>query len=126
MRQIPANKMTVLHTGGTTQSSSPIYYDFNGVTGGDPNVDVWPVPNAAYTLNFDMVIPQEDLSADADVLTVPHWPVVLGAIAKAMAERGEDGGFMFAEAESNYQKALSDSIALDAANLPFETIWNVV
>lgn len=125
LRQIAAKRMTQLHTGADTQYASPIYYDFNGSTSGDPNVDMWPVPDGAYVINFDMVIPQEDLSEDTDVLTVPEYPVILGAYAKAVAERGEDGGFMFAEAESNYQKAMSDAIAIDASNLPHETIWGV-
>lgn len=125
MRQVPAKYMTQLHTGADSQSASPLYFDFNGSTGGDPNVDVWPVPDGVYNLNFDLVVPQDDLSADADVLTVPEYPVLLGAFAKALAERGEDGGMMFAEAESNYQKALADAIGLDAVNTPFENTWEV-
>lgn len=126
MTPLPSRTMTQNYTGGNIISASPVHYDFNGSTGGDPNVDVWPQPNSVETLNFDLIIPQDDLSGDTDVLTVPEWPVILGAYAKAVAERGEDGGFMFAEAESNYQKALSDAIAIDAGNVPFETIWEVV
>lgn len=126
MTPLPSRTMTQNYTGGNIISASPVHYDFNGSTGGDPNVDVWPQPNSVETLNFDLIIPQDDLSEDTDVLTVPEWPVILGAYAKAVAERGEDGGFMFAEAESNYQKALSDAIAIDAGNVPFETIWEVV
>ena len=81
------------------------------------------MPDGSYNINFDLIVPQDDLSADADELTLPEYPVILGAYAKALAERGEDGGFMFAEAESNYQKSLSDAVALDAGNLPFETVW---
>jgi hypothetical protein len=116
--------MTTLFNGSDSQPGSPYYYDYNGSVSGDPNVDVWPIPDGVYNLNFDMVVPQDDLSADGDTLTVGEWPVLLGAYAKALAERGEDGGFMFAEAESNYQKTLSDAIALDARNLPFETVWD--
>jgi len=126
MTQIPSRQMTLNYTGGSIISDSPVEFDFNGSTDGDPNVDVWPQPCAVENLNFDMVIPQEDLSADADILTVSEYPVILGAYAKAAAERGEDGGFMFAEAESNYQKALSDAIAIDASNLPYELMWETV
>lgn len=126
MSPLPSRTMTQYYNGGNVISDSPIHYDFNGSTGGDPNVDVWPQPNSIENLNFDLIIPQVELSDDADILTVPEWPVILGAYAKALAERGEDGGFMFAEAENNYQKALSDAVALDAGNVPFETIWEVV
>ena len=126
MFQISSKEMTQNYTGGNIISNSPTSFDFNGSTDGDPNVDVYPQPNSVENLNFDMVIPQIDLDADADILTVPEYPVILGAYAKAAAERGEDGGFMFAEAESNYQKALQDAIAIDASNLPFETIWETV
>jgi hypothetical protein len=124
MRIVPATYMTTLFNGADSQPGSPYYYDYNGSTGGDPNIDVWPIPDGVYNLNFDMVVPQNDLSDDADILTVSEWPVILGAYAKGLAERGEDGGFMFAEAESNYQKSLSDAVALDARNLPFETVWD--
>lgn len=123
LRQIPSRKMTELHNGDDNQLSSPVYFDFNGSSGGDPDVDLWPIPDGAYNINFDLVIPQDDLSADGDTITVPEWPVILGTYAKALAERGEDGGFMYAEAESRYQSALADAIALDAANLPYETVW---
>lgn len=123
LRQISSRKMTELHNGSTAQYAQPEYFDFNGNTSGDPNVDFWPIPEAVYNINFDMVIPQADLSSDTDVLTIPEYPVILGAYAKALSERGEDGGFMYAEAESRYRAALSDAIAMDAANLPYETIW---
>ena len=120
-----ARVMSGYFNGESQVSGSPIKFDFNGSTDGDPNVDVWPVPDAIENLNFDIVLPQVDLSVDTDILTVPEYPVILGAYAKAAAERGEDGGFMFAEAESNYQKALADAIAIDAHNVPSELIWGI-
>jgi hypothetical protein len=125
LHKIPAIRMTKLHNGSETQQASPIYFDYNGTTNGDPVVDLWPVPDGAYTLNFDMVLPQVDLASDEDEILIPYWPIVLGTYAKALAERGEDGGFMYREAESNYQSALSDAIAIDAMNVPSETMWTV-
>jgi hypothetical protein len=123
MYQVPSRDMTQFHNTDNTQNATPIYFDFNGSTSGDPNVDLWPIPDASYVINFDMVIPQDSLSSDDDTLTVPEWPVILGAYAKAIDERGEDNGVLFTKAEDKYMKALSDAIALDAANLPFETLW---
>ena len=126
LTQIPSRTMTEYHNGGNTQSAAPMYFDFNGSTDGDPNVDLYPIPDGAYDINFDLIIPQDDLENDADVLTVPEYPIILGAYAKAISERGEDGSTMFAEAEAKYQKALSDAISIDARNLPYETIWTTV
>ena len=111
---------------GTPQQAQPLYYDFNGATSGDVNTDMYPVPDAAYVVNYNMVIPQDDLSADGDELTVPSWPVILGAYAKALSERGEDGGTAFAETVRMYNMAVSDAIAIDAQKVPHETVWEAV
>lgn len=111
---------------GTPQESAPLYFDINGSSSGDPNTDMYPVPDKAYTINYNMIIPQADFTADADELTVPSWPVILGAYAKALSERGEDGGTQFAEAASMYQMALSDAIAIDTQKVPHEIVWESV
>jgi len=65
----------------------PYYYNFNGVNAnGDTQVDVYPIPDAAYTLFFDLYIPQEELANDADSMLVPKEPVVLLAYARALVE----------------------------------------
>lgn len=118
--------MTLQFTTATTQQGAPIYYDLNGQTSGDSNVDVFPIPDASYNLNFNMVIPQSELTAISEELTVPDYPVLLGAYAKAIAERGEDSGLSYRDALVNAEKALSDAIAMDAINTPSELIWEVV
>jgi len=126
MSLIPSKQMTQLYTGGVANTGSPLQFDFNGQIDGDVNVDVYPEPNGVYNLNFDLVVPQDDLINNEDVLSTPEYPTILGAYAKAAAERGEDGGFMFAEAESNYQKALADAISIDASYNATELYWGVV
>lgn len=126
MQKVPYGFMNKLFlTSGTVQTGHPEFYDINGTSGGDPNVNVWPIPNATDYLNFNMVIPQVDLSADTDTLTVPYMPVVLGAYAKAVSERGEDGSTMYAESMNNYMTALSDAIAIDSYNVSEELDWRV-
>ena len=66
------------------------------------------------TLRFDMVIPQADLSADSDRLTIPSNPVLQMAYAMALRERGETGGQSAIEQFGVANDALSDAIALDA------------
>ena len=112
-----------------TQKESPMYYDVNGNTDGDMNVDLYPIPNAAETINFNMVVPQSNLTAgtdDSTSITVPSQPVIIGAYAKALSERGEDSGTQYAEAQKQYALALSDAIAIDSINYTDELNWEVV
>lgn len=94
---------------------SPQYYNFNGVNvNGDTQVDLFPIPNGAYTIRFNIVKPQVELSNNADVLLVPHEPVIFLAYAKALSERGEDGGLASNEAAQLYRQSLADAIALES------------
>lgn len=103
----------------------PAYYNFNGIdTNGDTQVDVYPVPDSAYTLYFDLYIPQDELVNDADTMLVPKEPVVLLAFARSLVERGEDGGLNSSEAYSMYKSALSDYIALESSRYPEEECWS--
>ena len=126
MQLAPYKWMNLQFTTGNTQNASPSYYDINGNSSGDPNVDLYPIPDAAYIINFNMIVPQSDFSADDTELVVPSWPVILGAYAKALSERGEDAGTQFAEAANMYQTALSDAIAIDAQKVPHELVWEPV
>ena len=106
---------------------SPYLYNIEGRdSNGDPYVNLYPRPNSIESIDFNMVIPQDSLSTDADILTVPEWPVILGAHMRAISERGEDGGQTFGEMRSDYQAALSDAIGIDSGNVPDEMIWTVV
>ena len=118
--------MTMQFTTSSTQQSSPVYYDINGQTNGDFNVDIYPIPDSVYNLNFNMVIPQDELTGISEELIVPEQPVVLGAYAKAIAERGEDSGLSYRDALVNAEKALSDAISIDSINIPSEYIWEQV
>ena len=110
---------------GSSTESSPIYYNIAGSTSGDADVQVYPTPDAIETLNFYMVVPQNDLAADGTEITVPSWPIILGAYAKAVLERGEDGGTQFQAAALMYNSALSDAVAIDSGNAPSELNWTV-
>lgn len=50
----------------------------------------FPIPDAAYTVQFEFVVPQDDLAEDTDVLLVPAEPVWREALVRAMEERGEE------------------------------------
>ena len=103
---------------------APMYYNFNGTdTNGDTLIDVFPIPNGTYNLRFNVIRPQVELVANSDKLLVPHEPVILGALARAQAERGEDGGVQSAETYALFKQSLADAIALESARYVEESEW---
>jgi len=107
------------------ETGAPTYYNFNGVAPtGDTQVDLFPVPDKAYTIFFNLFMPQEELLLDNDTMYVPKEPVVLLAYARSLVERGEDGGMSSSEAAAMYKAALSDYIALEASRYPEEECWS--
>lgn len=107
---------------GNLAPSEPQYYNLNGISSdGDHFIDLFPVPNGSYEIRVNVVSPQPDLENDGDVIRIPYQIVVEGALARAISERGEDGGYQ--EQEERYRRIASDYIALDAGNRPDETLW---
>jgi hypothetical protein len=108
-----------------TQAGTPQYYNFNGTdSAGDTQVDLFPIPNGVYNIRFNVILPQPLLEADADNLLVPSEPVVFLAYAKALAERGEDGGLLSSEAYGLYKTSLADAISLEAGRYFEEETWS--
>ena len=108
----------------TFPTGSPVYYNFNGVgVDGDTLVDLFPIPDAEYTIRFNVTQRNLPLSADSDRILIPTRPVILLATAMAIEERGEDGGQQSANAYMASRSALADEIALDAARHQEDTIW---
>ena len=122
-----AHEMNNLFLNSTPSSASPRYYSFNGVSSdGDTLIDLYPIPNGVYTLRFNVIKRTGDLTTDSDTLSIPSQPVIHLAYAKAVEERGEDGGVAGASAYNTAQRVISDAIALDAAKHPEETLWYTV
>lgn len=112
---------------GTVPQGSPYYYNFNGMSvDGDTKIDVLPVPEKAYSLLFNLFIPQEELTTNAEKMLVPKEPVILLAYARSLVERGEDGGLNSSEAYSMYKSSLADAIAIEAGRYQEEDTWNWV
>lgn len=106
------------------RTGAPTYYTYNGVdSSGDTQIDVYPTPDKEYTIRFNCVKRQADLSADSDELTVPSMPVIHMAIAMLARERGETGGTSAPEYFAIADRYLSDAIALDAQKHPEEVIF---
>ena len=122
-----AHEFNNIFLNGTPETGEPRYYSFNGISAdGDTQVDIYPIPDGAYNLRFNVVLRSTDLVNDADTLRIPAQPVIQLAYAKAVEERGEDGGASGLSAYLTAQRVASDAIALDAAKHPEETIWYTV
>lgn len=106
----------------TPQTGSPTYYNFNGVdSNGDSQIDFYPVPDKAYTIRVHAVVPQGNLVNNTDVLLVSSDLVIEGAVAKAISERGDDGGSQ--EQASLYKSAVADYIAIESQMRQDEITW---
>jgi len=123
MQQVPTNWMNRQYFLGTIQGAAPTYYNYSGISGDDTQVDVWPRPDGEYSLRFELIIPQENLTANADTLKIPAYLVQMLAYAKAVGERGEDGGTSFSEIYQQYRLALADAVAIEKNRYDDETTW---
>jgi hypothetical protein len=115
------NRMFLL---SSTAKNSPMYYNFSGTdSNGDTKVDLFPIPDGVYNLSFNVTRPQVELVSNSDAILVPHEPVILGALARAQAERGEDGGVQSAETYALFKQSLSDAISLESSRYVEESEW---
>ena len=97
----------------------PEYYAFDGVdASGDTKVSLYSRPDGVYTILFSLTVPQATLSSDATSILVSDTLVAQNAYARALVERGEDGGLSSSEAYQLYRSMLSEAIALEATRYP--------
>jgi hypothetical protein len=116
---IPFATMNRFLNFGTPSNSIPQYYTFDGVdSNADTKVTLFPIPDSVYTIKFSLVVPQALLSSDSTVISVPAELIVQNAYARALVERGEDGGLNSSEAYQLYKSMLSDYIATEATRYP--------
>ena len=114
-----ANYDSFYYTTPTPTKGLPMYYSIKGVdTNGDIKVNFWPVPDAVYSIRFSLIVPEADFTTDASTTLLAKEPIVLGAFARALVERGEDGGLSSSEAYALYKSCLSDLISLELARSP--------
>ena len=102
-----------------TTNGIPQYYAFDGVdANGDTKVVLYPRPDGVFSIPFSVTVPQATLALDATSVLVPDSLVVQNAYARALVERGEDGGLNSSEAYQLYRSMLSDQIALEGTRYP--------
>ena len=111
----------------TPVHNPPVNFNFGGVdSNGDMQCSFWPIPNATDTVRFSLVVPETDFSSDSATTKMPKEPIVLGAYARALVERGEDGGLSSSEAQAIYKQSLADFIANEGARSPENDSWGLV
>jgi len=107
-------------------SGEPMYYAFNGAdSSNNLKVDLTPIPSSAQTISFDIVKYQDSLTSASTVLKIPSEPVILGAWARAISERGEDGGTQSGIVAVEAAEAINQAIILDGGNVQYESEWYV-
>ena len=106
---------------------APKYFTYNGLdSNGDTQVLVGPTPDGVYSLRFDVIKRQSELTGNSDNLLIPEKPVIHLAVALLARERGETGGTSTAEYFSIADRYLSDAIAIDAAKHPEEMVFRTI
>lgn len=124
LKNVATTEMDRMFLTTSTDRGEPRYYNFNGTnTNGDTQVDLYPIPDTAYSLRFNIIRPQPPLNLNSDVLLIPHEPVIFGAVARGMAERGEDGGMDSNAMYALYQQSLGDAISLESGRYIEEAAW---
>jgi hypothetical protein len=119
MKNIDFASMNRKQNFSTPVSGIPSEYAFDGVNGSyDTKVNIYPRPDGVYTIPFSLSVPQATLTLDQTVVLVPDVLVVQNAYARALVERGEDGGLSSSEAFLLYKSMLSDYIALEGTRYP--------
>jgi hypothetical protein len=124
LRLAPLSFMTQQFLPTTPQKGTPNYYIFNGQdSNGDSLVDLFPIPDGAYDVRFNVILPQAQLTSDSTVIKVPADVVILNAYARAAVERGEDGGTQSSEAYALAKNLMSDYISLESNRSIDDTNW---
>ena len=119
MKNIDFASMNRKQNFSTPVSGIPYEFCFDGVDGNyDTKVTIYPRPDGVYSIPFSLAVPQATLTSGSTVIAVPDVLVVQNAYARALVERGEDGGLSSSEAYQLYKSMLSDYIALEGTRYP--------
>lgn len=126
LRNVPLQWIKNQQQLSQVQQGSPVHYAWAGNNGTDSKIELYPTPDGIYSITVNLYVPQVDLSANADVLTIQSEAVIAGAYARALVERGEDGGLSSSEAYSLYKNILADQIAIEASRQCENDVWESV
>jgi len=107
-------------------SGTPDSYTFIGIDSNeDSKIRVYPKPDATYSLRFDLIAREDELSSSSDTTLLPKNAIVHSTLALLSRERGETGGTSTQDYFALADRHLSDAIAHDAYKNPEEFIFRV-
>ncbi len=105
---------------------APQWWDWNGRTlNGDPIVNLFPIPDQPYLVNFNVKIKQP-LESDGERIIAPSLAVILRATQLAVEERGDDGGPSAPSLGQQASSALADAIVYDRNMYRDDEVWETV
>jgi hypothetical protein len=108
----------------TPATGSPQYYNINGVDiNNDLIMDFYPRPTGVENIRINLIVRTPDMVLDTDFTIIPARPVEMLAYAKAVEERGEDGGAMAQNIYATANRVISDAIARDGQYTPENLIY---
>ena len=100
-------------------TGTPDAYTFSGIDSNeDTKIRVYPKPSGVYSLRFDLIARENELTLDTSTTVLPKNAIVHNAVALLARERGETGGTTAQDYFLIADKHLSDAIALDAYKNP--------
>ena len=107
-------------------TGTPDSYTFSGIDSNeDTKIQVYPKPDAVYSMRFDLIAREAELSNDTDTTVLPKNAIIHNAVALLARERGETGGTTAQDYFLIADKHLSDAVAIDAYKNPEEFIYTV-
>lgn len=123
----PAGWMKMQTSLSGNAEGAPYFWAFNSVeTDGDMTIDLYPIPDAVYSLAVYVKKQQAAMTSDTDVLLIPAQPVIQMAYAFALEERGDTGGGNNMTQMARAQQVLSDYIQLDQQKHPETLVWTTL
>lgn len=127
LKLITKNDMNTRINLNTAATGAPEVFCLDGIdSNGDQNIIVYPTPDASYTLKFDAVVREAEMSAASDTTALPTYPIERYAWAMASRERGETGGTSAQELFGIADRALADAVSLEAAKYNADLNWRPV
>jgi len=126
---IPKSNHDWLLLDQTVDDAKPTHYRLYIPDGsGDPQIQLYPTPDAVYSLTVAGYVGQGEVSADSTLILVPSAPVIYRAWAYAARERGEDGGSNFLEISEIAEEAVQKAIDTDQQSRAGGKVahWSVV
>ena len=107
-------------------TGTPDSYTFSGIDSNeDTKIQVYPKPDAVYSMRFDLIAREAELVNDTDTTVLPKNAIIHNAVALLARERGETGGTTAQDYFLIADKHLSDAVAIDAYKNPEEFIYTV-